>query len=142
MSLEYYCSLNSAMTPGTRLPQCKGHSCFTICRARDICQTEAAKSHFDTLQLDAQKICQQDREITKTEGGLSLPSLLWEESKGAMLNCRGPLGNSECKREGLQMNTCNDKYYVKYRRVPSPLDTCTTDAELASCAKWEVGSRP
>lgn len=59
-----------------------------------------------------------------------------------MLNCRGPLGNSKSEREGLKMNTCNDKYYVKYRRVPSPLNICTTDAELASYTKREVGSRP
>lgn len=58
-----------------------------------------------------------------------------------MLNCRGPLGNSKSKREGLKMNTCNDKYYVKYRRVPSSHDICTTDAELGSYTKWEVGSR-
>lgn len=122
------------MTPGTRLPPCKSHFCFTTRRALDISEAETARAHLHTLLLDTWRKCHQDREISKTEGAVPLPSL-WQESNIALLTCRGPLRNSGSKR-GLRKRTHHNRYYMGYKSLPSLFKANTTAAELVSCSKW------
>lgn len=101
-----------------------------LCRALDIRQAETARTHTNTLLLDAQRKRHEDREISKTEEAAPLPSL-WQESNVALLTCRGPLRNS---KRGLRKRMHHNIYHMEYSGLPSLPETNTTAAELVSCS--------